>query len=110
MHSSYESGILEDPKKKPDNEMFKKTLSPQESPDKETNICIEFEKGIPVNVLNLTDDVSVNGSLELFQYLNQLGENNGIGRIDIVENRFVGIKSRGVYGNTCWHNIIQGAP
>ncbi len=97
MHSSYESGILEDPKKKPDNEMFKKTLSPQESPDKETNICIEFEKGIPVNVLNLTDDVSVNGSLELFQYLNQLGENNGIGRIDIVENRFVGIKSRGVY-------------
>ncbi|MCK5636235.1 MAG: argininosuccinate synthase, partial [Thermoplasmatales archaeon] len=63
----------------------------------ETEICIEFEKGIPKKVTNLTEDIQVEGSLELFLYLNELASINGIGRIDIVENRFVGIKSRGVY-------------
>ena len=97
MHISYESGILEDASNEPDPEMFKITKSPKEAPDEETKICIEFEKGIPVKVTNLTNNLEVTGSLELFDYLNALGAENGIGRIDIVENRFVGIKSRGVY-------------
>jgi argininosuccinate synthase len=97
MHISYESGILEDTGNEPDPDMFKLTMSPKNAPDNETKICIEFEKGIPIKVINLTDDVEVTGSLEMFTYLNTLGSQNGIGRIDLVENRFVGIKSRGVY-------------
>jgi len=97
MHISYESGILEDTSNEPKSEMFKLTVSPKNAPDKETNICIEFEKGIPIKVTNLSDNLEVKGSLELFTYLNKLGAENGIGRTDIVENRFVGIKSRGVY-------------
>lgn len=97
MHISYESGILEDTGNEPDPDMFKLTTSPKNAPDNEIKICIEFEKGIPIKVINLTDDVKVTGSLELFTYLNTLGSQNGIGRIDLVENRFVGIKSRGVY-------------
>ncbi len=97
MHISYESGILEDPSKEPSQEMFKFTLSPKKAPNKETKICIEFEKGIPVKLVNLSKNKEVKGSLELFEYLNKLGSENAIGRIDIVENRFVGIKSRGIY-------------
>jgi len=97
MHISYESGILEDTSNEPKSEMFKLTVSPKNAPDKETNICIEFEKGIPIKVTNLSDNLEVKGSLKLFTYLNKLAAENGIGRIDIVENRFVGIKSRGIY-------------
>ena len=97
MHISYESGILEDTSCKPKEEMFKLTKSPKNAPDKETEISIEFKKGIPVKVVNVTDNKEISGSLELFTYLNMLAGENGIGRIDIVENRFVGIKSRGVY-------------
>ena len=97
MHKSYEAGILENPAKEPDQEMFKLTVSPKNAPDIETKICIEFEKGIPISITNLKDNVKTKGSIELFTYLNKLAAENGIGRIDIVENRFVGIKSRGVY-------------
>jgi len=97
LHISYESGILEDAGCKPQEEMFKLTKSPKNAPDKETEISIEFKKGIPVKVINLTEKKEVTGSLELFTYLNNIAGKNGIGRIDIVENRFVGIKSRGVY-------------
>lgn len=97
MHISFEAGILEDISKKPDPGMFKLTVSPKNAPDKETDICIEFERGIPIKVTNQTENKEVKGSLELFTYLNKLASENGIGRIDIVENRFVGIKSRGVY-------------
>jgi argininosuccinate synthase len=97
MHISYESGILEDTSKKPDPEMFKLTVSPKNAPDKEVNICISFKKGIPFKIINITKNENVQGSLELFTYLNKLAGENGVGRIDIVENRFVGIKSRGVY-------------
>jgi len=97
MHISYESGILEDISIGPKSDMFKLTVSPKNAPNKETNICIEFEKGVPINVTELSNNIKVKGSLELFNYLNELGGKNGIGRIDIVENRFVGIKSRGVY-------------
>jgi len=97
MHISYESGILENPKNKPDSDMFKLTKPPKKAPDKEIDISIEYKKGVPTKIKNFTDKKEVGGSLELFDYLNKLAGQNGIGRIDIVENRFVGIKSRGVY-------------
>jgi argininosuccinate synthase len=97
MHISYESGILEDPKLAPSEEMFQKTVSPRVAPDRETKIEIHFKDGIPFKVVNNEDGTVKEKPLELFQYLNELGRENGIGRVDIVENRFVGIKSRGVY-------------
>lgn len=97
MHISYEAGLLEDTKYEAKEDMFKKTVSPKEAPDKETKIIIEFKQGVPIKVINLSENKTVNGALQLFQYLNEIGSKNGIGRIDLVENRFVGIKSRGVY-------------
>lgn len=98
MHTSYESGEeLEDPNLRPVEIMFDRTTSPLEAPDTETIVEIGFRKGNPVKVHNLTDDVVQDTPLELFTYLNELAGKNGIGRVDMVENRFVGIKSRGVY-------------
>ena len=97
MHISYEAGILEDPKLKPSDDMFEMTRSPRNAPDKETIIEIEFKNGNPVKVKNKDNGTIKTNPLELFQYLNKIGGENGIGRIDMVENRFVGIKSRGVY-------------
>jgi argininosuccinate synthase len=77
--------------------MFRMTVSPQQAPDKETRIAVTFKDGLPVRVENLEDGTVHDKPLDLFLYLNRLGRENGIGRIDIVENRFVGIKSRGVY-------------
>jgi argininosuccinate synthase len=97
MHISHEAGILEDPKYKAGRDIISRIRMPQDAPDKETHIAIHFKDGIPIKVEN-TDDKTVKESpLELFQYLNQLGAENGIGLLDMVENRFVGIKSRGVY-------------
>ena len=91
-HISYEGGILEDPANEPLEEMFLLTRSPQEAPDKPVTVEISFEKGIPV-ALNGTrmDGVS------LLETLNKIAGENAIGRVDIVENRLVGMKSRGVY-------------
>ncbi len=97
MHISYESGVLEDPMAPPTQDIFKWTKSPQEAPEKETRIEIHFKDGEPVKVLNKDDKTEKSDPLELYKYLNELGAENGVGRIDIVENRFVGIKSRGVY-------------
>jgi argininosuccinate synthase len=97
MHKSYEAGILENPAQPPNEDMFKFTTSPQNAPDQETKICIEFKKGIPVKLSNLTEKKEIQGSLPLFTYLNTLAGRHGIGRIDMVENRFVGMKSRGIY-------------
>ena len=97
MHTSYEGGILEDPMKKAEKDMYKTTVAPQDAPNANTSICIEFKKGVPIKVSNLSDNSEITGSLAIFEYLNKLGSQNGIGRLDIVENRFVGIKSRGVY-------------
>jgi len=92
VHISYEGGILEDPTTPYDEEMFKMTVSPEKAPSTPEEVEIEFEKGIPTKV---------NGkalpSYELLRQLNEIGGKHGIGRIDIVENRLVGIKSRGVY-------------
>lgn len=97
MHISYESGILENASKAPSEDMFEMTVSPKNAPDKETELVIEFKKGIPVKVIDKTNKVTETDPLELFQYLNKIGGLNGIGRVDMVENRFVGMKSRGVY-------------
>jgi argininosuccinate synthase len=97
MHISYEAGILEDPSYRPSEGMFEMTVSPRKAPNKETRLAIDFEKGIPVRVKNQESGVVKTKPLELFTYLNQIGGKNGVGRIDMVENRFVGIKSRGVY-------------
>jgi argininosuccinate synthase len=97
MHISHEAGILEDPAYKPEKEMFTKIVPPQLAPDKETQLEIHFKDGIPVKVENKADKIKVTDPLELFIYLNKVGGENGIGMLDMVENRFVGIKSRGVY-------------
>ncbi|WP_409561575.1 argininosuccinate synthase [Hyphomicrobium sp. MC8b] len=92
LHSSSEGKVLEDPAKKPPEVVYQRTISPMDAPDKVTTIKIGFEKG---------DAVSLNGQklspATLLKALNDLGRDNGIGRIDLVENRFVGMKSRGVY-------------
>ena len=92
LHISFEGGILEDPWNEPDEEMFKLTVSPERAPDTPTYIEIDFERGTPVAI-----DGERLGPVALLSRLNDLGGANGIGRLDMVENRFVGMKSRGVY-------------
>jgi len=92
LHISYEGGILEDPYREPDDSMFILTKSPETAPDKPTYIEIDFEQGTPVAL-----DGKRLGPVELMKKLNKTAGENGVGRIDIVENRLVGIKSRGVY-------------
>lgn len=97
MHISHEAGILEDPKYKPGKDLFTKMVLPQDAPDEETPLEIHFKDGNPVKVVNLKENVVKTDPYELFVYLNELGGKNGIGMLDMVENRYVGIKSRGVY-------------
>jgi argininosuccinate synthase len=97
LHLSHEAGILEDPMLRPTENMFEYSISPMDAPNKETIIDITFKNGNPVKVKNLNDGTSRRRPLDMFIYLNKLGAENGIGRIDIVENRYIGIKSRGVY-------------
>jgi argininosuccinate synthase len=92
LHISFEGGILEDPWNEPDEEMFKLTVSPERAPDTPTYIEIDFAQGTPVAI-----DGEHLGPVALMTRLNDLGGANGIGRLDMVENRFVGMKSRGVY-------------
>ncbi|MDJ0624564.1 MAG: argininosuccinate synthase [Desulfocapsaceae bacterium] len=92
LHISYEGGILENPWTEPDEAMFKMTVSPEKAPDKPTYLEIEFQNGDPVAL-----DGEKLEPLELFTRLNKIGGAHGVGRLDMVENRFVGMKSRGVY-------------
>ncbi|MCL1981182.1 MAG: argininosuccinate synthase [Proteobacteria bacterium] len=92
LHISFEGGILEDPWNEPDEEMFKLTVSPEHAPDKATYVEIDFEQGTPVAI-----DGERLSPVAMMTRLNTLGGANGIGRLDMVENRFVGMKSRGVY-------------
>jgi argininosuccinate synthase len=106
LHISHEAGILEDPAHECDESIYSHTTAPENAPDIPTRIRIRFKDGIPVQVENLGNGTIKTDALELFEYLNQLGSENGIGRLDMVENRFVGIKSRGVYetpGGTILH-------
>ena len=107
MHISHEGGILEDPKFKADKEMLVKMVTPQAAPDKEIQLEIHFKDGIPVKVINTTDGTLKKDPLELFMYLNKVGGENGIGLLDMVENRFVGIKSRGVYETPAGEILIK---
>jgi argininosuccinate synthase len=95
VHCSYEAGVLEDPDHTPPKELWTRTVDPIDAPDKPYNFTIHFEKGIPVKVV--TPEGETTGSLELFKLLNKIGHDNGVGRVDIVENRFIGLKSRGCY-------------
>lgn len=97
IHISHESGILEDPETEPGENVFSWTKSPKDAPDKETRLSIHFKDGIPIKVVDHTHNVTKETPYDLFTYLNVVGAENGIGRVDMVENRFVGIKSRGVY-------------
>jgi len=106
LHSSSEGKVLEDPWVEPDEMVYQRTISPEEAPDKATYIEVEFEKG---------DAVAIDGKrlspAALLTQLNMLGKANGIGRLDLVENRFVGMKSRGVYetpGGTILHAAHRG--
>ena len=92
LHVSYEGGILEDPWQPPPEEMFTFTVSPQAAPDKPEVIEISFNQGNPVAI-----DGEELSPASLLERLNQIGGRNGVGRVDLVENRFVGMKSRGVY-------------
>ena len=97
MHISHEAGVLEDPAYRPEENIFNRTTSPQNAPDTETLLEIEFKNGIPVKVTNQKTGEHESDPLQLFLYLNEQGSKNGVGRLDMVENRFIGIKSRGVY-------------
>lgn len=96
-HISYEAGILEDPNVTPPVDMWKLTTNPEKAPDTPEHLAITFKAGIPVKVENLGDGHVETDPLDLFLYLNHLGRKHGVGRVDIVENRFIGIKSRGCY-------------
>ena len=101
MHISFESGMLEDPWQEPRQEMFELSQSPQAAPDEAQTVLIEFEKGNPVAV-----DGREYYPAKLLKLLNDVGGKHGIGRIDMVESRFVGMKNRGVYetpGGTILH-------
>jgi argininosuccinate synthase len=106
LHSSSEGKALEDPWHEPEEFVYQRTISPESAPDKSTYIEIEFERG---------DAVAIDGKrlspASLLTRLNELGKANGIGRLDLLENRFVGMKSRGVYetpGGTILHAAHRG--
>jgi argininosuccinate synthase len=106
LHSSSEGKVLEDPWIEPPPYVFQRTVAPEDAPDKPTEIEIDFKQG---------DPVAVNGRAlspaALLAALNDLGRDNGIGRVDLVENRFVGMKSRGIYetpGGTILHTAHRG--
>ena len=100
-HTSYEGGVLEDPWRQPDADMFQRTRDPRKAPDAARQVEIDFEAGDPVAV-----DGKRMGPVELLTLLNAVAGEHGVGRVDLVEDRFVGMKSRGVYetpGGTLLH-------
>ncbi|MGL4634388.1 MAG: argininosuccinate synthase [Beijerinckiaceae bacterium] len=106
LHSSSEGKVLEDPALDAPEMVYMRTISPEAAPDKATTITIDFEKGDPVAI-----DSKAMSPATLLAKLNDLGRANGIGRLDLVENRFVGMKSRGIYetpGGTILHLAHRG--
>lgn len=105
LHCSYEGGLLEDPWQEPEEAIYELTISPEKAPEKATYLEMAFQEGNPI---------AINGekmsSALLLATLNKIGGENGIGRLDMVENRYVGIKCRGVYetpGGTIWRTAHQ---
>ena len=106
LHTSFEGRALEDPWVEPDEAMFVRTVSPEAAPDEARTVEIDFERGDPVAI-----DGEGLSPASLLQRLNELGGAHGIGRVDLVENRYVGMKSRGVYetpGGTILHAAHRG--
>jgi argininosuccinate synthase len=106
LHSSSEGKALEDPWHEPEEFVYQRTISPEAAPDKPTYVEIEFERGDPIGI-----DGKTLSPAALLTRLNELGRANGIGRLDLVENRFVGMKSRGVYetpGGAIMHAAHRG--
>ena len=103
LHSSSEGKILEDPWEEADESVYQRTISPEAAPDKATYITVDFEKGDAVAV----DGVTMSPAT-LLTKLNELGKANGIGRLDLVENRFVGMKSRGIYETPGGTILLRG--
>ncbi|MGQ9494627.1 MAG: argininosuccinate synthase [Anaerolineae bacterium] len=105
-HLSHEGGMLEDPWLEPEEDLFCITIAPEKAPDKPYYLTLDFEQGVPVAM----DGVKM-GPVELLIQLNELGGAHGVGRVDMVENRLVGMKSRGVYetpGGTILYTAHQG--
>jgi argininosuccinate synthase len=105
-HLSHEGGVLEDPWAEPEEEMFVLTTAPEAAPDQPHYLTLAFDKGVPVVL-----DGETLGPVELLTRLNQVGGTHGVGRADLVENRLVGMKSRGVYetpGGTILYTAHQG--
>jgi len=105
-HISHEGGVLENPWSEPEEAMFVLTVAPEAAPDTPQVVTVDFEKGFPVAV-----DGEVMGPVQLLERLNDLGGAHGVGRVDLVENRLVGMKSRGVYetpGGTILYAAHQG--
>lgn len=106
LHSSSEGKVLEDPAIEAPELVYMRTIAPEDAPDKATIISIDFEKGDAIAI----DGVALSPAMALTR-LNELGKANGIGRLDLVENRFVGMKSRGIYetpGGTILHVAHRG--
>ena len=96
-HISYEAGILEDPDTTPPPDMWKLTADPEQAPQTPQRLTIEFAAGLPVKVTVPDEGATYTDGVEIFLALNALARKHGVGRIDIVENRFIGVKSRGCY-------------
>ncbi|KAG6832655.1 Argininosuccinate synthase [Tephrocybe sp. NHM501043] len=96
-HISYEAGILEDPNTTPPADMWKLTVAPEDAPQTPERLSIEFKAGLPVKVTVPDQNKTYTDPVDIFLALNALARKHGVGRIDIVENRFIGVKSRGCY-------------
>ncbi|KAK3046489.1 argininosuccinate synthetase [Extremus antarcticus] len=106
-HCSYEAGILEDPNTTPPEDMWKLTTDPSKAPDQPDDFTITFEKGLPVK-LEHSGGKTATDSVDLFLTANAIARKHGVGRIDIVENRFIGLKSRGCY-ETPGYTMLRAA-
>jgi argininosuccinate synthase len=94
-HCSYEAGMLEDPDVSPPSDMWKLTVDPLKAPDAPEDFTVVFEKGFPTKLI--MEGKTITDPVELFLTANAIAHRHGVGRIDIVENRFIGLKSRGCY-------------
>ena len=106
-HCSYEAGILEDPDTAPPKDMWKLTVDPIDAPNEPEDVTIDFEKGLPVKIASDSQKAATDAT-SLFLTANTLARKHGVGRIDIVENRFIGLKSRGCY-ETPGFTILRNA-
>jgi len=106
LHISHEAGVLEDPNYACEKDVYSHTVAPEDAPNKAEIIKVTFENGVPVSLESEETGQKADTPLALFELANELGAKHGIGRLDMVENRFVGIKSRGVYETPGGHLLF----